>query len=259
MDINLQGKQALVCGASKGIGEAVAKELAALGANVTLMARNKEKLVQIKNKLSTNIGQKHQVIAADFSDPQATIDSLLKQGNNFHVLVNNTGGPAGGSILEAEVDAFEKAFTMHVKMSHLLVQNLAPFMKSEQYGRIINVVSTSVKIPIPGLGVSNTIRGAIASWSKTMANELAEDGITVNNILPGFTETDRLSEIITNNAEKRDIEKAKVRKMMIESIPAKRFGLPEEVGALAGFLASPSAGYITGTSIPIDGGRTGSL
>ncbi len=259
MNIDLKGKTALVCGASKGIGEAIARELAHLGASVTLMARSAEKLEKLIAELDNSAGQKHHFMVADFTNV-ASIESLIKeQDMSYHILINNTGGPAGGRLRDAKLSAFEQVFTMHLHVSHLLVKYLTPYMITENYGRIINVISTSVKIPIPGLGVSNTVRGAMASWAKTLANELAGEGITVNNILPGFVETDRLIEIVNNRVEKQGVDKATVVNEMKESTPAGRFALPGEVGYLAGFLASPSAAYITGTSIPIDGGRTGSI
>ncbi len=258
MNIDLINKRALVCGASKGIGRAIAIQLAAAGATLTLVARNKEELEAVRTKL---YGTQHRVLVADFSDTQIAQLALEKEISRFPVtiLVNNTGGPAPGAILDASWDQFKKSLHMHLQMSHLLSRMVIPEMRKAAYGRIINIISTSVKIPIPGLGVSNTIRGAMASWAKTLAAEVAPSGITVNNILPGFIDTGRLHTLIENKAIDAQTEKQNIVNNMQKSIPAGRFGQPEELGYYAAFLASEYAGYITGTSLPIDGGRTGSL
>jgi 3-oxoacyl-[acyl-carrier protein] reductase len=177
----------------------------------------------------------------------------------FHVLVNNTGGPAGGPIFSAEIEEFERAFTQHLKCNHLLVQAVVPFMKTQCFGRIVNIISTSVKQPLDGLGVSNTVRGAVASWSKTLANELGQFGITVNNVLPGATGTERLSEIIKNKAHRTGMSFEAVSAAMKNAAPAKRFAQPEEVAAAIVFLASEKASFINGINVPVDGGRTKSL
>lgn len=257
MNVSLKGKNALVCGSTQGIGKAIAVELAAAGASVTLLARNENQLEAVANKLP---GTGHHYLLADFSD----FESVKKhreaiQNGSYHILINNAGGPPPGLASDAEWEEFEMAMTMHLKVSHHLMQWVTPFMKKEKYGRIINVISTSVKIPIHGLGVSNTVRGAMASWSKTISNELAKDGITVNNILPGPIETQRLFSIISNSAKKNQVSEEDASNQMKASVPAGRFGKPEELGYLAVFLSSERAGYINGVSIPVDGGRTGSL
>ncbi|NTS41352.1 SDR family oxidoreductase [Flavisolibacter sp. BT320] len=261
MNLSLEGKNALVCGSSQGIGAAIAVELALLGANCTLLARNEERLRAVAASLDTSRGQTHSYSAVDFKEADA-VQNLVQSDvfkTPFHILVNNTGGPAAGPIVGATEDQFLQAFQQHIITSHQLTKALMEGMKSEGYGRIINIISTSVKIPLNNLGVSNTIRGAMASWAKTMANELGQFGITVNNVLPGFTKTPRLESLINTTAEKSGKSTDAVEKSMREEVPAKRFGEPSEIAALAAFLASPAAAYVNGTSIPVDGGRTGSI
>lgn len=262
MNIDLTNKNALVCGSSQGIGKACAVELASLGANVTLFSRNKESLTAVMAELDTSKGQSHSVLVADFSQPEQvknTIEAAIANGAGFHVLINNTGGPAPGPANTSDASAFIDAFNLHLVSNHHLVQAIIPFMKAQSYGRIINVISTSVKQPLPNLGVSNTIRGAVASWAKTLANELGEFGITVNNVLPGATATARLDAIIENKAKKQNISLEQATINEKSHIPMRRFAQPEEFAAAAAFLASPSAGYITGINLPVDGGRTSSL
>ena len=263
MDLNLEGKRAIVCGSTQGIGRAAAIEIAKLGASITLVARSEEKLAEVLGELPTDKGQAHSRITADFENPGMLRDQVkrhIDDGNPATILVNNTGGPPGGPIVEANYDAFLKAFDAHLHCSHLLVQTLLPEMKSDNFGRIINVISTSVKIPIPGLGVSNTTRGAMASWSKTLAGELAPYGITVNNVLPGFTKTGRLDSIIESRAKASGKSFDEVQDAMVATVPAGRLGRPDETAALICFpLASPAAGYISGTNIPVDGARTGTF
>ncbi|WP_397447474.1 SDR family oxidoreductase [Polaribacter sp. R77954] len=258
MNLELKNKNALVCGSTQGIGKATAILLAAEGANITLLARNEDKLQSVLAELP-NSDQKHNYLVADFSQPDELKKVLETSSLQFHILVNNTGGPAGGPIFNAEIGEFERAFTQHLKCNHILVQTVAPFMKTQCFGRVINVISTSVKQPLDGLGVSNTIRGAVASWSKTMANELGEFGITVNNVLPGATNTERLNEIIKNKAEKTGLTVEKVAEIMMNASPAKRFAKPEEIANAIVFLASEKASYINGINVPVDGGRTKSL
>jgi 3-oxoacyl-[acyl-carrier protein] reductase len=261
MNLDLQGKKAMVCGSTQGIGKASAIELAMLGAEVTLIARNKEKLESVLKELPTNHGQKHQYLVADFADP-ANLETALngfKDLNAITILVNNTGGPPAGQAIDADTKDFMAAFTSHLGCNHLLVKAVVPSMKKAGFGRIINVISTSVKIPIRGLGVSNTIRGAVANWSKTLSLELAPFGITVNNVLPGASMTARLESIIQNKAEKTKRTREEVIKEMESEIPAGRISEPAEVAAAVAFLATPAAAYINGINVPVDGGRTGSL
>ena len=262
MDINLSGKRALVCGSSQGIGKACAIELANLGASITLFSRNKTALEQVKAELVNNETQTHQVLVADFSIPEqvkTVINDYVDLFGSFDILINNTGGPAPGPASITDSADFIAAFNLHLVSNHHLVQALIPSMKQQGYGRIINVISTSVKQPIPGLGVSNTIRGAVASWSKTLAYELGPFGITVNNVLPGATATARLDAIIAGKAKKQNISIEQATSNEKAQIPLRRFAKPEEFAAAAAFLASPAAGYITGINLPVDGGRTASL
>lgn len=258
MDISFADKRALVCGSSRGIGRAIAEELAGLGASVSLIARSEDALRDVCAGLSREQGQEHHHIAVDTSSAAELVDALAmlqKQGGVFDVLVNNSGGPPGGPIVDADAGSFEAAFKAHVLTAQLLVQALLPAMKQQEFGRIVNVISTSVKQPIPGLGVSNTIRGAMAGWSKTLAREVAPYGITVNNILPGFTETDRLANLIEGRSKKSGLSEEEVARGMMALVPAGRFAKPAEVAAAAAFLASPAAGYINGINLPVDGGR----
>ena len=262
MNLDLTGKHAMVCGSTQGIGKAIAKGLAEMGANITLVARNAEKLKTVKSELDTSKGQTHHFISADFSFPaelKVKVESFLEMNNPVNILINNTGGPAGGPIHKAKSDEFITTFNNHLICNHFMMKATVEGMKESGYGRIINIISTSVKIPLKGLGVSNTIRGAVANWSKTLSMELAADGITVNNVLPGATKTVRLESIIENKAGKEGKSVTDVENAMLGAIPAGRFGQAEEVANAACFLASPAAAYINGVNIPVDGGRTGSL
>ncbi|MEA5445487.1 SDR family oxidoreductase [Gammaproteobacteria bacterium AB-CW1] len=259
MDMNLEGKHALVCGSSQGIGRAVAMELASLGATVTLTARNEQALSAVRDQLPRPLEQEHGYFTSDFDRPEAletVIRSRVEEGRRYHILINNSGGPPGGPAHSAKKDEFTAAFQRHLICNQTLLQALLPGMREDGYGRIINIISTSVKEPIPGLGVSNTVRGAVASWAKTIATELAPDGITVNNVLPGFTQTDRLKRLFEGKAEKTGQSFEQVEQAALGQVPMGRFGRPEETAAAIAFLASPAAAYITGVSIPVDGGRT---
>ncbi|HEV7620405.1 MAG TPA: SDR family oxidoreductase [Flavisolibacter sp.] len=261
MDLSLKNKTSLVCGSSQGIGLALAKELAFLGADCILLARNEKTLETAVHSLSNSPGQKHRYYVADFSKPaelKVVVNKIMVQ-HTIHILVNNTGGPKAGSILEATDTDFLNAFNQHIINNQALVQAVVPGMKKEKFGRIINIISTSVKIPLKNLGVSNTIRGAVASWAKTLANELGQFNITVNNILPGFTDTERLKSLVEQNALKAQKDEKEIVRQMLEEIPAGRFGTAEEVAAVGAFLATPAAAYVNGVSIQVDGGRTGSI
>ncbi|MCZ8216727.1 MAG: SDR family oxidoreductase [Cyclobacteriaceae bacterium] len=261
MNLDLKGKTALVCGSTQGIGKASAIELALLGANVTLVARNEDKLKICLTELDNTLGQHHQYLVADFEKPEQVKQQVIKftAQHNVHILINNTGGPPAGLAIDAKEEDFVKAFSSHLLCNHILVQACAEGMKREKYGRIINIISTSVKIPLRNLGVSNTIRGAVANWAKTLSVELAPFGITVNNVLPGATMTGRLEAIINNQANKTGKAFEEAKEEMTKEIPAGRIGEAREVAAAVAFLASPAAAYINGINVPVDGGRTGSL
>lgn len=263
MNIDLTSQRALVGGSTQGIGRAVAEELAGLGATVTLLARDEARLREAAAALPAPHGQNHGYLVADFTAPQQLHqrlqEHLTAHPEGFDILINNTGGPAGGPILEATADAFRAAFEQHLVCNHLLAQAVVPAMRQRGRGRIINIISTSVKQPLPGLGVSNTIRGAVASWAKTLANELGPQGITVNNVLPGATVTQRHTSLIDKKVAQTGQSVEEIEAGMLRLIPAGRFGQAEEVAAAVAFLASPAGAYINGINVPVDGGRTSSL
>ena len=259
MELSLKNKNAIVCGSTQGIGEASAIELAKLGANITLIARNESKLLDVLNELDKSQGQTHSFICIDFSDSEKLKEEVKLLKGTYHVLVNNTGGPAAGPITDANTNAFEEAFRMHLINNQILVQQVIKGMKDAGFGRIINIISTSVKAPIAGLGVSNTIRAAVASWAKTLSIELGAYGITVNNVLPGFTNTNRLKTLITKKAEVQGKSEEEIASAMKSGVPAARFGEANEVANAVAFLCSPAASYINGINLPVDGGRTASL
>ena len=261
MNLSLEGKNAVVCGSTQGIGLAIAEELALLGANCTLIARNEGALKEVIHSLDTALRQEHNYIVADFSNPEQVKHAIRAHvaKHSVHILINNTGGPPGGTIIDAKEEDFLRVFNQHLICNHILTTAVVPAMKKEGYGRIINIISTSVKIPLKNLGVSNTIRGSVASWAKTMANELGQFNITVNNLLPGSITTQRLAAVMEATAKRGNVLIDVVEKNMKEEIPMKRFGEPSEIAAVAAFLASPAASYVNGVSIPVDGGRTGSI
>lgn len=260
--MELLNKHAVVCGSTQGIGLESAKLMALRGAKVTLVARSEEKLQAALSELDSSNGQAHDYLVADFSNPdglKTAIESFVAVGNKPHILVNNTGGPKGGLIIDADVSEFVNTFNQHLICNHILVQGLVPGMKENGEGKIINVISTSVKQPLNGLGVSNTIRGAVANWSKTLANELGQFNITVNNVLPGATNTGRLNSIAEVKAGKTNQTVEEVLGAMAELSPMQRIAEPSEVAEAIAFLASSRASYINGINIPVDGGRTKSL
>lgn len=262
MDLDLRGKTALVCGSTQGLGYASAIELALLGANIVLVARNKDKLKEAIKTLDIAQQQHHQYLVADFSNTstvQNAINNFTGSGKTAEILVNNTGGPPGGPALSSSSESFLQAFKDHLICNQILTQALVPGMKAAGFGRIINIISTSVKMPIPNLGVSNTIRGAVANWAKTLAYELGPFGITVNNVLPGFTKTNRADYVIDKRAAETGNSKEEVLKILEAEIPVGRIGQPGEFGAAVAFLCSPAAAYINGINLPVDGGRLGCL
>ncbi|RMH21954.1 MAG: SDR family oxidoreductase [Acidobacteria bacterium] len=258
---DLSGRHALVCGGSAGIGRAAALALAERGARVTALARSRDALERLTGELRQAGAPEARYLAADHDDRpalEARVRDFLARHGPVHVLVNNSGGPPPGPILEASAEDFLHAFGRHLLASHLLVRLILPGMVEDGYGRIINVISTSVREPLPGLGVSNAIRGAVASWAKTLARELPA-AVTINNLLPGFTDTERLAALAERLAAGRGTTPEQVRQEWIASVPAGRIGRPEELGWVVAFLASPAASYVRGVSLPVDGGRLQSI
>ena len=258
MDLGLKNKNAIVCGSTQGIGEATAHALASEGVNITLVARDEKVLSSVLESLDRSLGQNHCFVCIDFSDENFP-EKIQALDKSYDILINNTGGPAGGPILDAKPEAFLDAFKMHLINNQLLAAHVVQSMRKKNFGRIINIISTSVKAPIQGLGVSNTIRGAVASWSKTLANELGEFNITVNNVLPGATNTVRLQSIIETKASKTGRSIEDISNEMTNQVPMKRFAEAVEIANAISFLASPAASYINGINVPVDGGRTKSL
>ena len=259
MNLSLRNKKAVVCGSTQGIGRAIAEELACQGVNLILIARDKEALENVIKKLDTSLGQIHHYMCIDFSDENFENKINDLSSNNIDILINNTGGPAAGPITDANQDDFLLAFKMHLLNNQILVKKVIDSMKKNSFGRIINIISTSVKAPIPGLGVSNTIRAAVANWAKTLSLELGPYGITVNNVLPGFTSTNRLKSLIEKKSAILGKSISDVETEMKNTVPLKRFGKASEVANAVVFLSSPAASYINGINLPVDGGRTASL
>ena len=262
MDLDLTGKHALVCGASQGIGRAAAIELAQLGAHVTLLSRSREALELVLAELpKTHAAQSHALVAADMNYHPILRASVEDIANTkpVQIFVNNSGGPPSGPAHTATLDDYRIAFNQHLMGAQIILQALLPGMRGSGYGRVINVISTSVKEPIRNLGVSNTIRAAVASWAKTLSSELGGYGITVNNVLPGYTKTQRLAQILSDRATATGKDEESVAKGMLATVPAGRFAEAAEIGAVIAFLASPAASYINGINVPVDGGRMQSL
>jgi 3-oxoacyl-[acyl-carrier protein] reductase len=261
MNLSLEEKTAVVCGSTQGIGLAIAEELALLGANCILLSRNETSLQEAVQKLDIANRQLHSYKVADFSNPEQVKDVIqeIVGSDTIHILINNTGGPPPGPIIDATEEEFIAAFNQHLVCNHILAKAVVPGMKRAGYGRIINIISTSVKIPNKNLGVSNTIRGGVASWAKTLANELGQFNITVNNVLPGYTGTQRLKNLIEKNAARRNVEREVIEKEMMHEVPMQRFADASEIAAMAAFLATPAASYVNGVSIQVDGGKIGSI
>ncbi|MFZ1714912.1 MAG: SDR family oxidoreductase [Saprospiraceae bacterium] len=262
MELSLRYKNALVCGSSKGIGKAIAVELAALGANVTLLARSKDLLEGVLSSLPRVFeGQDHDYLMADYEDSEDVHKKVnaLTSGRNYHILINNTGGPPTGKMMDFTLSNIEASFRKLFLINHDLVRLIVPGMQADGYGRIINITSTSVKEPLTDLGLSNSMMADVSYWAKTLSNELGQFGITVNNVLPGFTSTERLDQLFATRAKNLQLDQSEVEEKAMEDIPLKRFGRPEEIAAAVAFLASPAASYINGINLAVDGGRTKSM
>jgi len=255
---NFAHRRALICGASQGIGAATAHLLAQGGAEIILVARNKEKLKDVYSNLPFAHGQKHLMLPLDLSDTTKLSEELnpALSGGPIDIVINNAGGPKSGSLLDAAEEDFLLAFQTHLLASSIIAKKIIPGMKEKKYGRFINIISTSVKVPISNLGVSNTIRGAMASWAKSLANEMAPFGITVNNVLPGYTDTPRLEALAVAASQKQNKSVDTIKSQWMAATPAGRFGSPHEIAYAIAFLASENAGFITGINLPVDGGRT---
>jgi len=261
MEINLKNKTAWVFGASGGIGRAVAIELSRVGASILLIARNKNNLQKVLNELCVNLDQKHDFLSVDMSNTEGLVLALKKhkKTQNADIIINNSGGPKSGLGHLADPSDYSVAFRQHVLSAQAVAQIAIPLMTKGGFGRIVNIISTSVKQPINGLGVSNTIRGAMANWSKTLSSELGQHGITVNNILPGATQTDRLDKLVKSKSEQSGSSIGEIRKKMVSAIPCGRFAEASEIAYMVVFLCSNYANYVNGVNVPIDGGRTKSL
>tara|TARA_B100000131_G_scaffold321847_1_gene373955 strand:+ start:1513 stop:2289 length:777 start_codon:yes stop_codon:yes gene_type:complete len=258
----MKNKRALVCGSSKGIGAAAAIELSKLGASIILLARNEDSLSEVLSKLDESRKQSHSYLIADFDNPKELrikIQEYLTDNPSIDILINNSGGPKPSPIIDSKIDDFINAFNRHLICNHILVQAFVPNMKKKKFGRIINITSTSVKEPIKGLGISNTIRGAVANWAKTLSFELGEFGITVNNILPGYTDTQRLQEIFLTKSKNNNFDIETIISDAHAQIPLGRFADPKETAKAICFLASEDASYINGINLPVDGGRLSTL
>lgn len=261
MQLDLRERNAIVCGGSAGIGFAVARELAALGARVVVLARDLDRLQTALEKLPRIANQQHGMLQADASAPTALGEAIAAEASRYpvHILINNSGGPPGGAAHQAGLADYELAFRQQLLSAQAAVQAVLPGMQSARFGRIINIVSTSVREPIAGLGVSNTVRAAVAGWAKTLSRELGPAGITVNNVLPGYTQTQRLKQIIADRSRSSGKSEDEIRQQMLSSVPAGRFAEAEEVANAVAFLASPAAAYISGVSLAVDGGRMQSI
>jgi 3-oxoacyl-[acyl-carrier protein] reductase len=258
MKLNLENKTAYVGGSSKGLGLASAKALSTLGATVILVGRSEDTLRQALSTLDTSKGQQHRYLMVDYSQPvevKTAVQKLVSEGTTVHILVNNTGGPHPGPAIDMSPEDYASAFQTQMVNFQALVQAFVPGMKAAKYGRIINLTSTSTREPLTAMGLSNTIRAAVANWGKSLATELGPFGITVNNILPGMHRTDRSESLIASRVKATGNTEEQVEAAMLADIPAGRFGEPEDFGEVLAFLCTPSAGYINGIDLPVDGGK----
>lgn len=261
MQVSLEGKKALVGGSSRGIGRAVAWQLAASGASVTLMARSEDLLKELAARLPAENGQQHGYLVVDFTDTGAYRKKIASyfEKNTVDILVNNTQGPPAGNSLEMQEESYQEAFDLLFKSVLITTQLALKHMFRQKWGRVINVASVSVKEPLAYLALSNTIRAAVVTWAKSLATDVGAYGITVNNVLTGYFDTERIGQLNEKKAAVQGVPVNEVRAAMEAMVPVRRIGRPEEYGYLVAFLASDKASYITGINLPIDGGLLKSL
>jgi 3-oxoacyl-[acyl-carrier protein] reductase len=261
MNLSLNNKHAILCGSTDGIGKASALLMAQRGASITLVARNQKKLDQTLSELLTDHGQVHFTLCVDFNEPDQLKEKITNHMkvivDQTNILVNNSGGPHGGALIDAKEDEFREAFERLLICNQIMAKAVVPGMKELGEGRIINIISTSVRQVIPGLGVSNTIRGAVAQWAKTLALELGEFGITVNNVLPGYTATTRLQSLAESKAKSMGVTTEHINEIWKNNTSLRRLGKPEEIASVVAFLASDDSSYINGHDVSVDGGRFG--
>ena len=261
MNISLKSKKALVGGSSKGLGNAVAYQLAMSGASVTLVSSNKDRLIKTVDDLRNKTGINHDYIVVDynsFEDYKKIIKKYLDT-NPIDILINNTQGPKGGDVMNVSIEDYQKSFDLLFKSVVFTTILALENMKKNKWGRIINMASMSVKEPLSYLALSNSIRSAVTTWGKTLSNDLGVYNITVNNILTGYFDTERINQLNLDKAKKLNIDVEEVYNTMKELVPLKRIGDPKEFSYLVTFLASDNAAYINGANIPIDGGLIKSL
>lgn len=262
MDLGLSGKAALVAASSRGLGRAVAEELAAEGARLVLCARSPGPLDDTARDLSERHDAEVLAVAADLSDPrgveEVVVAGLARYGQ-LDVLVTNTGGPPAGSFESHPPEAWSQAVRQNLDSVLNLTRAVLPGMRERGWGRIVNVTSVAVKQPVDGLILSNSIRAAVTGFAKTLSNEVAPDGITVNSVLPGYTRTERLEQLAAMISEARGIGPDEAFAQWEASIPMGRVGEPREFGAVVAFLCSERASYVTGVSIQVDGGAVKAL
>ena len=254
MKIDLAGKKALIGGSSKGIGLGIASQLAESGASVCLMARNKSKLEEIINQLPNS--ENHSYLIVDFSnfeEYKIKIEAYL-ENNQVDILVNNTQGPPAGNSLSKDIDSYQEAFDLLFKSIVYTTSLIVPKMQKNKWGRIINVTSVSVKEPLNYLVLSNSIRSAVVAWAKSLSVDVGKEGVTVNSILTGYFDTERIKELNKEKSKSLNISEEEVLEKMKSLVPINRLGKTEEYGYLVSFLSSDKASYINGASIPIDGG-----
>jgi len=256
MKISLKSKRALVGGSSKGLGNAVARQLALSGATVTLLSSNEERLSKTVNDLKEKTGLNHNYLVVDYYDFQSYQKIIKKylSTNPIDILINNTQGPKGGDVMNVSIEDYQKSFDLLFKSVVFTTMLALENMKKNKWGRIINMASVSVKEPLSYLALSNSIRAAVTTWGKTLSNDLGSNNITVNNILTGYFDTERINQLNSEKAKKLNVDVEQVYEKMKDLVPLKRIGDPKEFGYLLTFLASENAAYINGANIPIDGG-----